>query len=145
MVHALEEIRHMLKPDGALVDIHPVLEAPRIQVHQGRKILFDEPDPDHDEEKFRRADRALEEVLQRGLFILERRGQFDMYGYSTTVAEYCNYIEKASGYDESPEDEAILAQEADFYSRVEAIMEGAGEGAEIVYHEVARIMRLRPD
>jgi len=43
MVHALEEIQRLLRPDGSLIDIHPVLEAPLIEAYQGDRVLLAEP------------------------------------------------------------------------------------------------------
>lgn len=32
MVHALEEIRRLLKPDGYLIDSHPIRKVPLIKI-----------------------------------------------------------------------------------------------------------------
>ena len=42
MVHALEEIHRLLKPDGMLINIHPVPEGYFIKVIQGDRTLFAE-------------------------------------------------------------------------------------------------------
>jgi SAM-dependent methyltransferase len=42
MVHALEEIRRLLKPDGILVNLLPVPEGSFIEVHYDGRILFAE-------------------------------------------------------------------------------------------------------
>ena len=61
MVHALEEIQRLLKPDGCLIDIHPIREAPLIRVYQGRNLLFAESDPGYDyDADIRHAEEALE-------------------------------------------------------------------------------------
>jgi hypothetical protein len=71
MVHALEEIKRLLKPDGFLVDIHPVREEPLIQIYQRENLLFSESDPGYDyDESLQHADEALEEVIH-GWFHLE--------------------------------------------------------------------------
>ena len=48
MVHALEEIQRLLRPGGSLIDIHPFPEVPLIEVYQGGRVLFAEPQPVHD-------------------------------------------------------------------------------------------------
>ncbi|HEY6074870.1 MAG TPA: hypothetical protein VIV15_16190, partial [Anaerolineales bacterium] len=82
MVHALEEIHRLLKPAGVLIDLHPVVESLPIEVHQGEKIdlagfvtvrqwCID----------YQQADHALAEIVQRGLFAIEREGTFDSFTY----------------------------------------------------------------
>ena len=76
MVHALEDIQRLLRPDGCLIDIHPVLEAPLIEVYQGVRVLFVEPYPGYDyEEDLRQAEDALAQIVQRRLFVVERSGR----------------------------------------------------------------------
>lgn len=40
MVHALEEIRRLLKPMGSLIDIHPVAESSAIEIDQAEKSIW---------------------------------------------------------------------------------------------------------
>jgi hypothetical protein len=77
MVHALEEVLRLLKSDGCLIDIQPLIEAPHIKVFQGNSVVSVEPDPSYDyEEDLRQADAALTQVIQRGLFLIEERSEF---------------------------------------------------------------------
>ena len=73
MVHALEEIHRLLKPNGKLIDIHPVSEPSPIEIHQAGKVdlvgllsvrqwCFE----------FEQADIALAEIIQRGMFTAEQ-------------------------------------------------------------------------
>jgi len=79
MVHALEEIHRLLKPDSCVIDIHPVLEAPLVKVYHGANVLFVESDPDYDyEEDLRQAEDALAQVIQRRLFVIEHSSEFDL-------------------------------------------------------------------
>jgi SAM-dependent methyltransferase len=143
MVHALEEIHRLLRPDGNLVDIRPVVEAPLIEVHQGGRVLFAQPNPDYSAEDYRQADNALAQVIQRRFFVLERSRQFDFLVYGSSVAELRAYIAEANAYEDGSKDEAAAAREAERVARVEGIMQGAGEGAEVATHERANIARLR--
>ena len=45
MVHALEEIHRLLRPDGRLIEIHPALEEPYVMVKSDGYVAFVEPDP----------------------------------------------------------------------------------------------------
>ncbi len=144
MVHALEEIRRLLRPGGSLIDIHPVPEAPRIEVYQGSRTLFAEPSPDHTDEDYRQADEALAQVIQRRLFVVEGSIEFDFLVYGSSVVELRDFMAEANAYDERLKDEAVTAREAELATRVDEIMGAAGEGAEVAYHERGRIARLRP-
>lgn len=143
MGHALEQIHRLLRPDGILIDIHPIVEAPLIELYQGGRVLFTEASPDFYGEDYRQADHALARVLQRRLFVSERSGEFDFLTYGSSVAELREYLATANPYYGSPKDDALAAREAELYARVETIMQAAGEGAEVAYHERARIARLR--
>ena len=144
MVHALEEIRRLLKPDGYLVDIHPVRKAPLIKIHRGNDLLFDEPDPGYDyDEGLRHADEALDEVVQRGSFLIERTNEFELVTHAASVAEMRDYWAKYGAFDDEPKDDAILTRQNDAYASADEIMQNTSE-AEIAYHERARITRLKP-
>ncbi len=145
MVHALEEIHRLLRPGGNLIDIHPVLKSPLVEVYQGSRVLFVEPYPGYDyEEDLRQAEDALAQIVQRRLFVVERNGEFDFVTYGSSVAELRDFLVKAGAYDDRPKDEAVAARAAELAARVEEIMHAAGEGAEVAYHERGRIARLNP-
>jgi len=146
MVHALEEIQRLLRPGGSLIDIHPVPEAWVIEVYQGSRVLFAEPwrDDDYYDEDVRQAEDALAQIVRRRLVVIERSGEFDFRIYGSSVAELRDFLAKENAYDDRPEDEAAAARKAELYARVEAIMQAAGEGAEVAHHERGRIARLRP-
>jgi len=145
MVHALEEIQRLLKPDGCLIDIHPVREARLIKVHQGGNVLFVEADPGYDyEEGLQQAEDALAQVVQRGLFVIERNSEFELPVYGSSVPELQEFFEERDAYEDSPMDEAVEARVTELYGRVEDIMQAAGGGTEVAYHERARITRLNP-
>ena len=146
MVHALEEIQRLLKPDGCLIDIHPLREAPLIKVYQGRNLLFAESNPGYDyEADLRHAENALQEIIQRGLFLIEGKGEFDLVTYSSAVTELRDFLAKIEAYDDSPKDDAVIARQEEVYARADEIMQAAGYGAEVALHERARILRLRPN
>jgi len=144
MVHALEEIRRLLKPDGCLIDIHPAGEAKFIKVYQGRDILFAEPDPGFSGEEVRQAEDALAQVVQRGLFVTEHDSEFDLPIYASSIAELVKYLEEIDVYEDSPKDETVEARMTELFSRIEELMIATGDGAEVAYHERARITRLKP-
>src|SRR4030043_1010658 len=87
MVHALEEIHRLLKPNGMLIDIHPVAESSPVEIHQGGKIdlagnlLVRQWCID-----YQQADNALTEITQCGLFAVDRVITFDSLTHYSSVA-----------------------------------------------------------
>ena len=147
MVHALEEIRRLLKPTGALIDMHPVAESSPIEMHQGGKIelagylsvrqwCID----------YQQADNALTEIAQRGLFAVEREGVFDSLTYYASAAEMRTSLKEAIdkfARDAQSADEAAPHAEA-LAARAEELMRAAVSGAELIVRERTHISRLRP-
>jgi hypothetical protein len=147
MVHALEEIHRLLKPNGALVDIHPVSEPSSIEVHQaGKVVLVGRLSVRQWCFEFEQADIALAEVLERGLFIEERQALFDLPTYYETAAELGADQKEAVGVFARDAQAAIepLPQIEALTARAEELMQAAGGGAEVIVHERTHISRLRP-
>ena len=144
MVHALEEIHRLLKPDGILIDIHPVPEGYFIKALQGDRILFAERKRETCSDDVLHAEDALVEIVEHDLFTLERRAEFDFLTYASSVQELRDYWEELNAFEHDPQDEAINAREENLYAQVEEIMLASGVGAEVAIHERARITRLRP-
>ena len=145
MVHALEEVQRLLKSDGCLIDIQPLIEAPLLKVYQGSTVIFVEPDPSYDyEEDLRPANAALTQVIQRGLFVIEERSEFDFLTHGSSAQELLDFWGKAGADDDISEDPAEQRIKG-VYARVEEIRQAAGQGAEVALHERARILRLKPN
>ena len=144
MVHALEEIHRLLRPDGTLVDIHPVPEPSLVEVIQGDRILFAEPKRESDHEGVQHADRAIAQVLERKLFVAERNHEFDFISYGSSVSKLRDFWDRYDAFKDSPKEEALLAYEDEVFARAEEILKGSGEDAEAAIHERASIARLKP-
>ena len=108
--------------------------------------MFSEPWRDHDyfDEDVVHAQDALAQVIQRRVFAVERRAEFDFLTYGSSVAELRDFMVKESAHKEGPEDEAEETAKAELYFRVEKSWHAAGNGAEVARRERARIARLRP-
>src|SRR3970282_2779146 len=114
MVHALAKIHSLLQPTGVLVHIHPPPEPPAIQVRVGSEIhaagwLREADDYVEDEE----ADRAIDDAIELGMFVLERQGQFDFTTHAGTLRELKDHLE-AEWQGGLIEDTNILGQEGLF-------------------------------
>ena len=147
MVHALEEVRRLLKSTGVLIDMHPVAESLPIEIHQGRKIdlaghlLVRQWCTD-----YQQADNALAEITQRGLFVVDRESVFDSLTYYDSVEEMSTDLKQAidtfardaqSAGEDVPQAEALAA-------RADELMQAADSGAELIVRERIHISRLRP-
>jgi hypothetical protein len=144
MVHALEEIHRLLRPDGCLIDIHPYSDDAAIEVHQGKVVTFVAPVPAFSGDAIRDAENALTQVVVRRLFRRERAASFDFLTYASSVSELYAYYEEASAFDDSPGDEAFAAWAAQLAPAVEEILRAAGDGAAVAYRERAHMARLEP-
>jgi len=144
MVHALEEIRRLLKLDGILVNILPLPEGYVIEVHHDRRILFAKRKRETLSEDVLCAEAAIKRVLDRGLFLFDQEDEFDFLTYGSSVSEVLAYWEEQNSYEKELKTEDTLAREEYLYARVEEILDGLGEGAEVVFRERVRIARLRP-
>ena len=144
MVHALEEIRRLLKPDGILIDIHPVPEGYFIKAFQGDRILFAERRRETCSDDVLHAEDALAESIELDLFTVDRRAEYDFLTYASSVRELREYWEEINTFEDDPKDEAVIAREEYLYTQVEEIMQASGAGAEVAIHERVRIVRLRP-
>jgi hypothetical protein len=144
MVHALEEIRRLLKPSGVLIDIHPIPEGYIIMAVQRGRILFAERKLEHCSEDVLCAEEALAESIERNLFAVDRHAEFDFLTYAPSVRELRAYWDELNAYEGDPKDEATIARVEKLYAQVEQIMQETGAGAEVAIHERARIARLRP-
>ena len=144
MVHALEETQRLLKLDGDLVNILPVPEGYIIEVHHDGRILFAERKRENLSEDVLRAEAAIKEVLDRRLFVIDQKGEFDFRTYGSSVSEMRAYWEEQNAYEEEPKAKDVLAREEYLYAQAEQILDELGEGAEVVIYERVRIARLNP-
>jgi hypothetical protein len=144
MVHALEETRRLLKLDGVLVNILPHPEGYVIEVHHDGSVLFTERKRETLSEAVLRAEGAIKRVLDRGLFVIDQKDEFDFLTYGSSVSEIRAYWEEQNAYEKEPRAEDMVAREEYLYAQVEEILDELGEGAEVVFRERVRIARLSP-
>ena len=147
MVHALEEIHRLLKPEGRLIDIHPVEEPMPVEIHHdGRVDLVGELAVRQWCTDFREADAALADVTQRALFAVEDHRLFDSLTHYGSVAELREAFRESVdrfARDAESAGEAVPPVEA-LVTRAEEMMARATPGAELIAHERTHISRLRP-
>lgn len=144
MVHALQETWRLLKPDGVLVNILPVPEGYFIEVQYDGEIPFSERKRETLSEDVLRAETAINQVLDQGLFKKDKEDEFEFLTYSSSVSEVRGYWEEQNAYEVEAKAEDALAREEYIYAQAEEIMRELGAGAEIVIRERVQIALLRP-
>jgi SAM-dependent methyltransferase len=142
MVHALEEINRLLRPGGTLIEIHPALEVPFIEVWSNGELLFSEDDPGYDyEDDLRHAEEAVASVVGRGVFVSEERRRFQLRTHASSVEELREYWEVYGAYDPEEKEETLARRQDEMYARAHQILERS-PGAELEYVEPATMSRL---
>lgn len=148
MVHALEEVRRLLKSTGKLIDMHPVAESLPVEIQRGEKIVpagrlsITQWITD-----YQLADIALAEIKQRGIFVVEHESVFDAPTYYDSAEEMNKQLtlsinKFARNAEWAAKD---ISEEEALAWRAAELMRGAGSGAEVVVHERIQISRLRPN
>jgi SAM-dependent methyltransferase len=144
MVHALEEIHRVTRPAGTLIEIHPALEFPILEVRSNGELVFSEKDPGFDyEEDSRLAEAAVATVVDRGDFVLEESRRFEMRTHASSLQELRDHWAVADAYDSEEKEETLARRQEEMYARAHEVLERA-PGAELVYVEPATISRLIP-
>ena len=147
MVRALEEIHRLLKPAGTLIDIHPMAVSSPIEIHQGGKIeLVGDLIVRQWCTDYQQADNALAEIVQKGLFIVERAEVFDaLYYYGSVEDMRTSLKEDIDRFDRGAESTSDEEEQVDLLAaRAEELMQDAVSGAELIAHEPTHISRLKP-
>ena len=116
-----------------------------IKILQHGDLLFSSTDPGYDTDgSIKHADQALQQVVQRGLYLIEGTEQFEVIAYASSAGELQDYWAKYEAYNDEPKDDVIVARQNDIYAQANEIMKNAPL-AEISYHETVRITRLIPN
>jgi hypothetical protein len=140
MVDALTQMHRLLEPRGLLLDIHPVPEPLLWEVHKDGALVFSAPDPDFSGDAYRTAQDALDDVVRRGLFVVEGARRFDFLIVGASLAELCAYLKEANAFegDHPPTEEKLRLR-----SRLQGVMRAAGARARIATHEIGHLSCLR--
>jgi SAM-dependent methyltransferase len=144
MVHALEEIHRVTRPAGTLIEIHPALEFPFLEVRSRGEVLFSEDDPAFDyEEDLHHAEAAVATVVGRGIFVLGESRRFELRTYASSLKELRHHWAVADAYDLEEKEETLARRQEEMYARAVEVLERSSD-AGLVYVEPARISRLTP-
>lgn len=95
MVHALDEVRRTLKPNGALLDLRPVEDNWQVEVvsstgWQAAGRLSDLPAAVEDDKA---AFHAMREAESNGWYVRKKEKEFDFFYYWDTPSEMKEFME----------------------------------------------------
>ncbi len=94
-MHALEIIHTLLEPDGYLIDIHPNGQPPPIEACIADQLhLLGYLQETDDFIEYGQASAALDEVIQRGLFVVERQSSFKFITRAGSVDELHTFLDR---------------------------------------------------
>jgi hypothetical protein len=142
MVHALEEIHRLTRPAGTVIEIHPALEFPFLEVRSNGELSLSENDPGFDyEEDSRLAETAVATVVGRGDFVLEESRRFELRTHASSLKELRDHWAVADAYDPEEKEETLARRQEAMYARAQEVLERS-PGAELVYVEPATMSRL---
>jgi hypothetical protein len=135
MVHALEKIHTLLKPDGILLDIHPTNEPAALAVRLREQLIpagwLHESD---DYVEYEWADEALQRSVDTGRFKLERTGTFDFIWHADSITDLRSYLAE-EWKDASIDDVTAM--------RIEELLKLPVQDKEILVSEAIRLARYR--
>lgn len=138
--------QRLLKSDGRLIDIQPLIEAPLLKVYQANSVIFVEPDGSYDyEEGLKQVDAALTKVIQHGLVVIEERSEFEFLTHGSSIHEPLAFWGKTSADVNSSEEDPAEQRIKEVNTRIEEIRQTARPEAEVALHERLRILRLKPN
>jgi hypothetical protein len=144
MVHALEQIHRLLRRTGTLIEIHPALEVPFVEVRSNGGLSFREDDPGYDyEDDLRSTEEAVARVVGRGVFVLQGRRRFELRTHASSVKEFRDHWAVVGAYDPEEKEEALVRRQDEMYARTHEVLDRS-PGAELVYVEPATMSRLMP-
>lgn len=101
MVHALRESHRVLKPEGILIDLRPAAVHRRVGLandgrYSLRWVMRETFEDDH------AADRAVEQVLDEGLFRTQSRTRIPCYRVMDTLDEFREWLDDFVGRGKCP-------------------------------------------
>lgn len=103
MVHVLRQLHKALKPDGKLLDVHPLPQHNRVEVaRDDARIVLGHLDSSGDFAKIRAARRRLNAVERDGLFRREGRRFFDLHMHFDTIGTWMETREEHGWTSEIP-------------------------------------------
>ena len=136
MVHALELAHRWLNENGRLLDLHPNGEPAPVNIQLGDEThragwITEETDY----ASYHQTNEAINQVIRRKLFTVERKTTVPVYTYGQTLADIQQYL--AESWQDACLDDLLVMRANDLLQSV--IMP-----QRVIVTEMIRVLRLRP-
>ena len=132
-MHALKQLHAALRPQGVLLDVHPVPQDSHVEVRRlGQTFAVGEVDQAEDIADITGAEAALGQVLAEGRFVLEGERTF-------TFVRHFDSVETWLAFREERQSTGTIAEEA--LDRARALL--AEAPGELCVHRVVHAARYR--
>jgi hypothetical protein len=114
MVHALEQIHDLLKPEGYLIDVHPTGEPVKfIRPLDGYEHFVGDLQETDDYIEYQQADEALEIAVSKGLFQVNGTEEFKFHTYANSFETLKTFLKGNWSDAVIPDDVIAEAQKLD--------------------------------
>ncbi len=139
MVHALETIHALLETQGILIDLHPSGQPPPFEAWiAGQSHLLGYMQETDNFVEYFQAAAALKEVVQRGLFVVDRQQSFVFITRAGSFEELQDYLLENWS-------DAVIPDEIGNLARELSISTGQIDSAQLTQETlIARLRKINP-
>ena len=135
MVHALRKAFSSLNPGGVILEVHDLVDPPRIEVHTNQSEIFaGQLLSDNNFENQRLADQAIGQVIEDGLLQSDRALVYENYFRADTFDSLTDWLDESW--------ESAYIPEGTRRMIIDLIAQ-SGEESEVVLRMVSRLMELK--
>lgn len=136
MVHALRKAISSLNPGGVILEVHDLIDPPRIEIHSNEGEVFaGQLLSVNNFETQRHADQAIGGLIEQGSLQSKRSIIFEYYIRADTFGEFSDWLDEEWESEYIPEE--TKAKVVDLIEQVK------GE-SEVALRMVSRLMELKP-
>ena len=136
MVHALRKAASSLNPGGVILEVHDLVDPPRIEVHTNQSEIFaGQLLSDNNFENQRLADQAIGQVIEDGLLLSDQALVYENYLRADTFDSLADWLDK--------EWESAFIPQGTRRKVIDLIAQ-SGEASEVVLRMVSRLIELKP-
>ena len=136
MVHALRKAASSLNPGGVILEVHDLVDPPRIEVHTNQREIFaGQLLSDKNFENQRLADQAIGQEIEEGLLLSDQALVFEYYIRADTFDSLTDWLDESW--------ESAYIPEGTGRKIIDLIAQSGGE-SEVVLRMVSRLMELKP-
>jgi hypothetical protein len=136
MVHALRKAADLLKPGGCLLEIHDLIDPPRIEIHYHDQYFYaGQLLSSTGLENQRQAEQAVDQVIHEGTFSSSQVQVFENFIRAESLAALDTWL---------AEDWESAYMTEDTRHQIMKLVSQFGENAEVVLRMNSRLNRLDP-